>query len=236
MQDIANRLKRLQDRSEVAALQARRTPETVRLIAVSKTKPAAAIRSAYAAGQRDFGENYIQELIDKARELSDLDGLRWHFIGHVQSNKIKNLVPYIAYLHTVDRLELVKRLTGARTNREDPSSQPSPLPVLIQVNIGSENSKHGCSNEQLPQLADAIDASQALDLRGLMAIPPADGDPKPHFEHLARLRDANGGPSRLPELSMGMTGDFETAIAAGSTMIRVGSGIFGPRKSIPTVS
>lgn len=214
-------------RIERAAREAGRDPASVRLVAVSKTKTAAEVREAYEAGQRDFGENYVQELLQKASELADLAELRWHFIGHLQRNKVKLLVPRVHTVHCVDsgRLaeELGKRVTEA--GRE-------PLPVLVEVNVGGEAQKSGCSPAELEAVLEAIERQPALRLAGLMTVPPHTDDPagaRPFFDAVVALRDRHGGAARLPELSLGMTHDLEHAVLAGSTWVRVGTAIFGER-------
>ncbi len=203
---------------QVAALRAQ-VPANVTLVAVSKTQPAAAIREAYAAGQRDFGENYAQEWRGKAEALSDLADLRWHFIGGLQTNKVKLIAGRVAYIHTVDRLELARELSkrlaaqGARTR------------VFLEVNVAGEASKEGCAPDQVPGLAEAVGALPGLDLVGLMCIPPLGADPRPHFQRLRGLRDALG----LRELSMGMSADWRQAIEEGATFVRIGTAIFGAR-------
>ncbi|HEX2874775.1 MAG TPA: YggS family pyridoxal phosphate-dependent enzyme [Polyangiaceae bacterium] len=225
---VAANLNVVRARVEAAATAAGRDPATVRLIAVSKTHPAAAIREAYAEGQRDFGENYVQELLQKAEELRDLSDLRWHLIGHLQRNKARHVAALVSLLHTVDSAELgrelAKRLTGAAPGRK--------LEVLVEVSIAGEAQKHGVAPENLTELLSAIEAEPALSLRGLMCVPPLTEDPadsRPFFDALARLRDQHGGARRLPELSMGMTHDLEHAVAAGATLVRVGTAIFGGR-------
>jgi PLP dependent protein len=194
-------------------------PAGVTLIAVSKTQPAEAIREAYAAGQRDFGENYVQEWRDKAAALADLADLRWHFIGSLQTNKVKYLAGRVALVHTVDREELGREIAkrwekvGARAR------------VLVEVNLGGEASKGGCAPEGVPALVAALRAMPALDVAGLTCIPPPEDDPRPHFRALRSLRDRLG----LRELSMGMSGDYPVAIEEGATIVRVGTAIFGER-------
>ncbi len=196
-------------------------PPGVTLVAVSKTQPAEAIREAHAAGQRDFGENYAQEWRQKADALADLPDLVWHFIGALQTNKVKYLAGRVGWVHTVDRLSLAEELSrrsaacGATTR------------ILLEVNVGGEASKAGCPPGQVAALADAVAALPGLALRGLMCIPPAVGDPRPHFAALRTLRD--GLPLPLPDLSMGMSGDYPLAIAEGATLVRVGTAIFGAR-------
>jgi PLP dependent protein len=229
---VAANLNDVRARIHAAATAAGREPSTVRLIAVSKTHPAAAIREAYAEGQRDFGENYVQELLQKAEELRDLSDLRWHLIGHLQRNKARHVAGLVSLLHTVDSAELghelAKRRAGAATGRK--------LEVLVEVSIAGEAQKHGAAPADLTELLSAIEAEPALSLRGLMCVPPLTEDPagsRPFFDALARLRDDHGGAQRLPELSMGMTHDLEHAVAAGATLVRVGTAIFGGRPAKP---
>lgn len=225
---VASALQGVRARIAAAALAAGRDPATVKLVAVSKTHPASAVREAYAEGQRDFGENYVQELLQKAEELRDLTDLRWHVIGHLQRNKARQVVSLASLVHTVDSpelaLELSKRFDGLVTGRR--------LPVLAEVSIAGEAQKHGVAPANLAELLTCIEAMPALELRGLMCVPPATEDPaaaRPYFEALARLRDLHGGAPRLPELSMGMTHDLDQAVAAGATLVRVGTAIFGAR-------
>jgi PLP dependent protein len=225
---VAAALSAVQARIREAARASGRDPDTVKLVAVSKTHPAAAIREAYAAGQRDFGENYVQELLQKAAELHDLTELRWHLIGHLQRNKAKQVAPLVSLLHTVDSLELAREL-DKRVSAAAPARR---LAVLVEVSIAGEEQKHGAAPEALAELLAGIEALSALSLRGLMCVPPFTADAaaaRPHFERLRALRDQHGGATRLPELSMGMTHDLEQAVAAGATLVRVGTAIFGAR-------
>lgn len=225
---VAEALGAVRARVEGAATAAGRDPGTVRLLAVSKTHPASAVRDAYEAGQRDFGENYVQELVQKADELRDLPDLRWHLIGHLQRNKAKQVAPLLSLLHTVDSWELARELD----KRLEAGAPERVLPVLVEVSIAGEAQKHGLAPEDLPELLQGIETLPRLALRGLMCVPPFTEDPagaRPHFERLAALRDAHGGQTRLPELSMGMTSDLEQAVAAGATWVRVGTAIFGAR-------
>jgi pyridoxal phosphate enzyme (YggS family) len=225
---VAEALGAVRARVEAAATAAGRDPGTVRLLAVSKTHPASAVRDAYEAGQRDFGENYVQELVQKADELRDLPDLRWHLIGHLQRNKAKQVAPLLSLLHTVDSWELARELD----KRLEAGAPERVLPVLVEVSIAGEAQKHGLAPEDLPELLQGIETLPRLALRGLMCVPPFTEDPagaRPHFERLAALRDAHGGQTRLPELSMGMTSDLEQAVAAGATWVRVGTAIFGAR-------
>jgi len=233
---VAERLSEIRERVERAATLAGR-PGGVRLLAVSKTQPAAAIREAYAAGQRDFAENYVQELARKAEELAVLGDVRFHLIGHLQRNKVKQVVRVASAIHSVDSAELVdeldKRLDGIDVPVERRAfGEEERFPVLVEVSIAGEAQKVGCAPEDLGAVLEAVDAAVHLRLVGLMCVPPLTDDPaasRPHFDALARLRDEHGGVERLPELSMGMTADFEHAILAGATVVRVGTAIFGSR-------
>jgi hypothetical protein len=224
---IAQPLEEVRARVARAEQLAGRPAGSVTLVAVSKMHPAAAIREAYAAGQRDFGENYLQELEDKATELSDLVDLRFHVIGHIQSNKAKLAVRRGSVIHTVDSPSLAREL-GKRA-----AGRPGPLPVLIEVNVGGEAQKSGAGPGDLGAVIEAIEAQPALRLRGLMTVPPTTADPegaRPYFARLRALRDEHGGAARLPELSMGMSHDLEVAVAEGATLVRVGTAIFGARQ------
>jgi len=214
-------LKRIAEAS-TAAGQAR----PARLVAVGKTKPPEALRALAALGQTAFGENYIQEARAKQAALADLD-LEWHAIGPLQSNKARDVAEHFDWLQTLDRLKLVDRLARARP------VERSPLNVLIQVNIDDEASKAGCAPDAVPRLVASIHAQPTLRLRGLMSIPA----PEPDFARrrlaFARMRElfdalAAGDP-RVDTLSMGMSEDFELAIAEGATMVRIGSALFGAR-------
>lgn len=213
-------------RIERASRECGRDPSGVKLIAVSKTMPPERIREAYRAGQRAFGENYAQELSTKATELADLGDLEWHFIGHLQTNKARVAARHAHVVHTVDSSVLAREL-GRRAARE----RTSALPVLIEVNIGGEAQKAGTTPGDIAEVMQAIRAEPSLTLRGLMSIPPAQDRAAARrvFETLASLRNLHGGPSVLPDLSMGMSEDLEDAIRSGATLVRVGSAIFGPR-------
>jgi pyridoxal phosphate enzyme (YggS family) len=213
-------------RIEAAARRAGRDPATVRLLAVSKTHGPDAVRAAYARGQRDFGENYVQELVPKAAALADLADLRWHLIGHLQTNKCRDVAGLVATVQSVDSERLVREL-GRRA-----TAAGRTVGILIQVNVAREAQKSGCDVEALPMILAAALGTPGVALRGLMTVPPAADDPRasrPWFEALRALRDANGGEALLPDLSMGMTHDMDEAIAAGATVVRVGTAIFGAR-------
>ncbi|MCA1928715.1 YggS family pyridoxal phosphate-dependent enzyme [Rheinheimera sp.] len=194
-----------------------------RLIAVSKTKPAAAVEQAFHAGQRAFGENYVQELVSKATELQQLTGIEWHFIGPIQSNKTKDIALYADWVHSIDRLKIAERLSAQRP------SDKTPLQVLLQVNISAEESKSGINPNQLFALADAVAKLPQLQLKGLMAIPEP-GKGAEAFEQMQKLSlQLQQQHPDAKELSMGMSDDWQQALRFGSTMIRLGTAIFGAR-------
>ncbi|MEZ6037298.1 MAG: YggS family pyridoxal phosphate-dependent enzyme [Planctomycetota bacterium] len=208
-----------------------RSPDAVALLAVSKRHPAEAVREALALGQRDFGENRVQELVQKSRELADVSPaqLRWHLIGSLQTNKVRDLlaVPGLAVVQSLDRLRLADELQRecARLGRS--------LDVLLQVNATGEQQKHGCAVADAPALLAHVQATcPALRVDGLMAMGPLDGDPRPVFDEVValqgRLRSASGLP--LSTTSIGMSDDLEVAVAAGSTMVRIGTALFGERQ------
>lgn len=198
----------------------------MRLLAVSKTWPADSVREAAAAGQRVFGENYVQEGVAKVEALAGL-GLEWHFIGPLQSNKTRLVANSFAWVHSIDRLKIAERLSEQR------DVHLPPLEVCIQVNVSGEASKSGVAPDDLPELARAVAALPRLRLRGLMAIPEPTSDvalQRARFASLRQLREQlNAGGLQLDTLSMGMSDDLEAAIAEGSTMVRVGTAIFGGR-------
>jgi pyridoxal phosphate enzyme (YggS family) len=230
---IAAQLAEVRSTIARAARAAGRDPASVKLVAVSKTKPAEAIREAYAVGQRAFGENYAQELAAKAEALADLPGIEWHFIGRLQSNKARIAAKHAQVVHTVDSVALAREL-GKRAERE----RTAPMPALIEVNVSGEPQKSGASPSEIADVVRAIGEEPALCLSGLMTVPPV-GElalAKKTFETLALLRNLHGGPAVLPELSMGMTADLEVAIAAGATIVRVGTAIFGERERTPPLA
>lgn len=222
MTTVTERLAQVRARLDAAVTLARRARGDVTLVAVSKGQPAEAVEEAYRLGQRDFGENYAQELRDKARALAHLEGLRWHFIGPLQTNKVKYVAPTAVMLHTLDRVELAVAL-GERVVKEGRT-----LPVLLEVNVGNEASKHGVAPQEAAALLEKVRAVPGLNVVGLMCIPPERDDPAQvggDFETLARLGERLG----LPQLSMGMSHDFEEAVRHGATLVRVGTAIFGAR-------
>jgi PLP dependent protein len=223
---LSARLEAVRARLRAAETRAGREPGSVTLIAVSKFHPAAAIRIAYEAGQRDFGENYPQELAEKAKELADLTELRWHMIGHLQSNKVKLVMPFLHCLHTVDSAHAVTELSRRATLAE------KRLSVLVQVDIGGEQQKFGCDPQELGEVLAAVEGARPLRLRGLMTLPPpAEGEAEQRrpFAALRMHQSLHGGIERLPELSMGMSDDLEAAVLEGATMVRIGTAIFGAR-------
>lgn len=227
MTSIQHNLQQLRQRIRAAATQCGRDPEEVTLLAVSKTKPASAVEEAIEAGQLAFGENYVQEGVEKIEALAAHPEVEWHFIGPLQSNKSRLVAEHFAWCHTVDRLKIAQRLNDQR-----PDSLP-PLNVLIQVNISDENSKSGIMLEALSELAQQVAALPRLRLRGLMAIPAPESDYARQLAVCQRMADAfRQLKQRYPDvdtLSLGMSDDMEAAIAAGSTMVRIGTAIFGAR-------
>jgi pyridoxal phosphate enzyme (YggS family) len=226
---IAARLAAIRDRIAMAAGSAGRDPSSVRLVAVSKTFPLESVRDAYHAGQRDFGENRVQEALQKIERSTDLL-IRWHLIGHLQTNKARKAGPAFAVIQSVDTVELVRKLDGAA---EEAGRAPE---LLIQVDLAGEAAKHGAPPDEVPRLFEAAAACRAARVVGLMTLPPVPDTPedaRPWFRRLRDLRDqwqAAGVPaSMLRELSMGMSGDFEVAIQEGATLVRIGTAIFGSR-------
>lgn len=203
---------------------AQRAPEAVQLLAVSKTHPSESLREMYAAGQRAFGENYLQEALEKIEALQDLE-IEWHFIGHVQRNKTKHLAEKFDWIHGVDRLIIAERLSNQRFQDQ------SDLNICLQVNIDGQDSKDGCSPNEVAELVAQISQLPKIKLRGLMVIPAPDNtaafaDAKALFE---AVREKHAHPEDWDTLSMGMSSDLDAAIAAGSTMVRVGTALFGAR-------
>ncbi|MBJ9956847.1 YggS family pyridoxal phosphate-dependent enzyme [Acinetobacter courvalinii] len=209
---------------EHACQQVQRDPATVQLLAVSKTHPASSLRDMYAVGQRCFGENYLQEALEKIEELKDLE-IEWHFIGHVQRNKTKHLAEKFDWVHGVDRLIIAERLSGQRLESQ------ARLNICLQVNIDGQDSKDGCQPEQVAELVQHISQLPNIRLRGLMVIPAPDNyaafvQAKVLFD---QVKSQHAQPQDWDTLSMGMSADLEAAIAAGSTMVRVGTALFGAR-------
>jgi len=223
---ISANIAKLLERVRLAAEKSQRPPGDIRVLAVSKNHPAQAIRAAHGCGLDQFGESYLQEALAKMDQLGDLP-LTWHFIGPIQANKTRPIAEHFAWVHSVDRGKIARRLSEQR-----PQGLP-PLQVCLQVNISGEQSKSGISLDELPRLAQEVIGLPRLQLRGLMTIPAPSTDPEQQKAAFARLRLAL---DRLRELapaadtlSMGMSDDLEAAIAEGSTVVRIGSGIFGSR-------
>ena len=208
------------------ALAAKRDPSRIKLLAVSKTFPGAAMREAYAAGQCEFGESYVQEALDKLKELGDLQ-IVWHFIGPIQSNKTRAIAENFSWVHGVDRLKIAQRLSGQR-----PPELP-PLNICLQVNVSGEESKSGVAPQELAELARQVSILPHLKLRGLMAIPAPVEDETAQRRAFAQLRHLSEAivsqGIALDTLSMGMSHDFAAAIQEGATIIRIGTAIFGNR-------
>ncbi|MEH3022452.1 MAG: YggS family pyridoxal phosphate-dependent enzyme [Pseudomonas oryzihabitans] len=223
MSTIAENSATVLERIAAASRTAGRDPATVGLLAVSKTKPATALREAYAAGLRDFGENYLQEALDKQQELTELP-LVWHFIGPIQSNKTRAIASHFDWVHSVDRLKIAQRLAEQRP------PERGPLNICLQVNVSGETSKSGCQPDELPALAAAVSQLPNLRLRGLMAIPEPTDDPASQRAAFARLRTLSEALNLgLDTLSMGMSQDLEAAIAEGASWVRIGTALFGAR-------
>ena len=212
------------DQIQQACGRVQRDPASVQLLAVSKTHPSQSLREMYQAGQRSFGENYLQEAMTKIDELQDLE-IEWHFIGHVQRNKTKHLAEKFDWVHGVDRLIIAERLSSQRMDSR------KPLNICIQVNIDGQDSKDGCQPDEVAELVKQISQLPNIRLRGLMVIPAPENsvafaDAKTLFEQVKSL---HARPQDWDTLSMGMSGDLDAAIAAGSTMVRVGTALFGAR-------
>ena len=216
---LKEKLEQVETRIANAAARAGRKRDDITLLAVTKKFPPAAIREAYQLGLREFGENYVQEFEIKRADLTDLSGARFHFIGHLQSNKSKKAAEIFDVIQTVDSAKLAERL----------NAEQKPLEVMIEVKLSSEEAKAGVEPEAVPALVEAIRTCSHLRLLGLMTMPPwsDDAEPsRPYFAKLRALAEANG----LRQLSMGMSHDLEVAIEEGATMVRIGTALFGPRK------
>jgi len=228
MTAIAANLQAVRDRIARAARAAQRSPDDIVLLAVSKTIPAERIAEAHAAGQQAFGENTVQEAVEKITNLAGLPVLEWHFIGPIQSNKTGAIAAHFQWVHSVERGRVAERLNAAR-----PEGLP-PLNVCIQVNLSGEATKSGIAPGGEMELAEIISRLPRLKLRGLMAIPEPTSDVAQQRRRFARLRSLKDGlvarGHALDTLSMGMSDDFEAAIAEGSTIVRIGTAIFGTRK------
>ena len=233
MNDIAHNLAQVRDKISAAATRCGSASEEVSLLAVSKTKPASAIEEAIDAGQRAFGENYVQEGVDKIRYFQQTGNtnLEWHFIGPLQSNKSRLVAEHFDWCHTVDRLRIATRLSDQRP------ADMAPLNILIQINISDENSKSGITLAELDALAEQVSELPGLTLRGLMAIPAPETSYDRQFAVAQQMAVAfealKARYTTVDTLSLGMSDDMEAAIAAGSTMVRIGTAIFGARDYPP---
>jgi hypothetical protein len=219
LETLSGRLDAVRDRIARAARQARRNPSEIMLLAVTKVFPVGAIREAYSLGLREFGENYVREFEAKAPEVRDLEGARFHLIGHLQSNKAGKAADLFQVIQTVDSPKLARRLNEAGR----------PLEVMLEVKLSTEQAKSGADPAHLPELIEAVRASSNLRLAGLMSMPPWTDDPeasRPYFRQLRELAEFHG----LAGLSMGMSHDLEVAIQEGSTCVRVGTALFGERR------
>lgn len=229
MTNIANNLEIVRSQINIACQNAQRSTETVTLLAVSKTRPADELRAAYTQGQRDFGENYLQESLEKIEQLQDL-AICWHFIGPIQSNKTRPVAESFNWVHSVDRFKVAQRLSAQR-----PEQLP-PLNICLQINISGEESKSGILPEQLPELASQVLQLPNIRLRGLMAIPASSEDQEQQrqpftkmHQLLEQLQQTHPDHPELDTLSMGMSGDMDAAIAEGASIVRIGTAIFGAR-------
>ena len=229
MSHVAENLEKVKTVIAKAAERSGRSPDSVLLVAVTKTKPADMVREAMEAGHFDFGENYAQELRDKAAEIGD-DRARWHFIGHLQKNKVKYLVGLVHDIQSLDRIE------PARELEKRAGKQGSVMRAFLEVNLGEEETKSGALVGEVMELIDEFKSMEHIELVGLMTMPPFFDDPegsRPYYRRLRELRDEmrekTGDPDFMPELSMGLSGDYEVAIEEGATMVRVGTAIFGER-------
>jgi pyridoxal phosphate enzyme (YggS family) len=236
-EEIAAGLARVRERIAAAERAAGRAPGSVRLVAVSKKMTVEDVRAALAAGQRDLGESYGQELRDKRQALEG-DSLRprWHFIGPLQANKVKYVAGHVALIHSVDSAELIEELESRGAAPGPGTEQAGPQACLVQVNVSGEARKRGVAPAELPALLDRFAACHHVRCDGFMTVPPLADDPteaRPHFANLRALRDAEAARARpnveLRELSMGMSHDLEVAVAEGATFVRVGTAIFGTR-------
>lgn len=239
MSQVTTNLMMVRQRLELAALAAKREPEDIGLLAVSKTFPAIAVEEAMHAGQTAFGENYVQEGVEKIQQLSKLrPWLEWHFIGPLQSNKTRDVAEHFDWVHSIDRLKIAERLSTQRGE----FSNLGPLQVCVQINVSEEDSKSGISLEEVDALCDAISKLPHLVLRGLMAIPAPSDDVSQQRQSFAAVREcfvgikakhiSDVGYDFFDTLSMGMSDDLEAAVTEGSTMVRIGSAIFGKRDKI----
>ncbi|GHD35157.1 UPF0001 protein [Halioglobus pacificus] len=226
-QQLSDNIAKVRLRVRESAEKCQRLPETISVLAVSKTRSADAVAAALDCGMRRFGENYLQEALEKIEQLAGR-GIEWHFIGPIQSNKTRSIATHFDWAHSVDREKIARRLSEQR-----PDELP-PLQICLQVNISGEVSKSGVLPEEVPALANAIADLPGVKLRGLMAIPAATDDIAEQHAAFKKLREVfdelNANGAGLDTLSMGMSGDMEAAIAEGATIVRIGTDIFGPRQ------
>jgi pyridoxal phosphate enzyme (YggS family) len=227
--DLEQRYAGILSRIRLAAERARRDPVSIVLIAVSKTQSADSVEALYRLGHRDFGENYVQELVQKAEELErrGCQGIRWHMIGHLQTNKVKQVLPFVSAIPSVDSLKLAQEISKrAATLRQ------SKVPIFLEVNLEGESTKSGVAPSDVRAWVDRAAGFESLDLQGLMCIPrPVPGGLRGPFDELRRLEESLR-PLSKGQLSMGMSDDFELAIECGATHVRVGTALFGPRKPV----
>lgn len=227
--NIVESLENARNRLRTALTNAGRDPASAHLLAVSKTQPAASVRQAFEAGQREFGENYVQEALDKQAALADLDAIVWHFIGPLQSNKTRAVAEHFQWVHTLDRERIARRLAAQRP------PALGPLDVCLQVNVSGEASKSGVAPADLPALADVVATLPQLRLRGLMTLPAPSDELATQRRPFAELRELLASlrqrhpQAPLDTLSMGMSGDLEAAVLEGATWVRLGTAIFGQR-------
>ncbi|NWO57698.1 YggS family pyridoxal phosphate-dependent enzyme [Chromohalobacter israelensis] len=227
--NIVESLEDARNRLRTALTNAGRDPASAHLLAVSKTQPAASVRQAFEAGQREFGENYVQEALDKQAALADLDAIVWHFIGPLQSNKTRAVAEHFQWVHTLDRERIARRLAAQRP------PALGPLDVCLQVNVSGEASKSGVAPADLPALADVVATLPQLRLRGLMTLPAPSDELATQRRPFAELRELLASlrqrhpQAPLDTLSMGMSGDLEAAVLEGATWVRLGTAIFGQR-------
>ena len=223
---VTENLRKIRDLLAKAAISSERDPASVRLLAVSKKQPLEKVLEAAGAGQRDFGENLVAEGVEKCTATASLD-LTWHFIGHLQSNKTRPVAEHFDWVHSIDRLKIAERLSAQRP------AELGALQVCLQVNIDDEASKSGVAPEALPELAQAVTALPRLELRGLMCLPAIRQGFEEQRLPFRRLRELAGSLAAhgidTDTLSMGMSDDFEAAIAEGATIVRIGTAVFGPR-------
>jgi PLP dependent protein len=229
MTNIASSIQSIQQQVNDAAVRSGRSADQVTIVAVSKTKPAQAVRDAYAVGMRVFGENRIQEAEGKIAELNDLEA-QWHLIGHLQTNKVKKVIPLFTLIHSVDSPKLIKALESEAAKHD------ATVSILLQLNLSGEESKFGADISELEKLLSALQEAPHLLCKGLMTIPPFVDDPEDVRQYFRNLRELGEqyhndivGENNPLELSMGMTNDFQVAIEEGSTMVRIGTAIFGGR-------